>query len=75
MPKTPTAPPLEFMGCPVKIVRAFQPGDVVFIECPKPLPVQAMQHISAEFKRMLPDMKVVVLQAGLKVVGQPEDGA
>lgn len=63
---------LEFYGCGVKIVRAFNPGDIVFLETPQVLRVEVMAHISAEFKRMIPDVKVVVLQHGLKVAGREE---
>lgn len=62
--------PLEFYGCHVKIVRAFQPGDIVFLETEQKLPAEAMNHIHAEFKRLVPDVRVIVLQGGLKVAGR-----
>lgn len=73
MSKTNKTPPaLEFPGCTVKIVRAFQPGDTVFIESSRPLSRDAMANIHAEFKRLLPDVKVVVLSEGLRVASREE---
>lgn len=70
--KPPAPPSIEFLG--VKILRGFKPGDLIFLEVDKPLRVEAMQHIHAELKRMLPDVRVVVLQHGLKVAGREETG-
>lgn len=72
MAKDKQTTPLEFYGCGVKIVRAFQPGDIVFLETPQPLRAEAMAHITAEFKRMMPGLKVCVLQHGLKIAGREE---
>lgn len=65
-------PPIDFAGSTVKILRAFQPGDVVFIESDRPMHRDAMAHVSAELKRLLPEIRVVVLQGGLKVGGREE---
>lgn len=79
MKKTNETPPAaevwtgELIGN-VKVVHAFKPGDVVFIEAVKPMRVEAMQHIHAEFKRLLPGLRVVILQDGLRVAGNPDPG-
>lgn len=72
--ETPPAPEVwtGALTFPAKVVHAFKPGDVVFIEAAKPMRVEAMQHIHAEFKRLLPGLRVVILQDGLKVVGNPD---
>lgn len=36
------------------------------------LSVQQMQHLNAEFKRLVPQLKVVILQAGIKVAAREE---
>lgn len=66
-PTTPTEIPLP------KVLRAFRPGDVVFLECPKPLSNDQMQHLHAEFKKRIPEVKVCILQAGIKVAARAEE--
>lgn len=55
-----------------KILRAFRPGDIVFLECDRILTEQAMQHLNAEFKRLVPDVKVVILTRGIRVAAREE---
>lgn len=74
MAKAPAAsPPSEFqpMGA-MKIVRAFAPGDVIFIECDRGMTAQAMEHVNAQFKRLLPDLRIVILQHGMKMASREE---
>lgn len=70
---SPPTPPSNFqpMGA-MKIVRAFTPGDVVFIEVARPMRVEAMEHIHAQFKKLIPDLRVVILQDGLRVASREE---
>lgn len=73
----------EQTDLPPKIVRAFKPGDIVFIETSTPMTDKQMRHVTAQFKKMLPELKVVVLKAGLRLaaqelpptIGYPQDGS
>lgn len=55
-----------------KILRAFKPGDIVFLECQRMLTNDQMAHLNAEFKRLVPEVKVVILQAGITVAAASE---
>lgn len=55
-----------------KILRAFKPGDIVFLECPRPLTADQLTHIHAQFKKLVPDVRIVVLPHGLKVAAREE---
>lgn len=55
-----------------RILRAFRPGDVIFLECDRPLSDQQMAHLNAEIKRLLPESKVVILQKGIRVAAREE---
>lgn len=58
---------------PPTVVRAFQPGDVVFVEMDRLYPDYIMERIAATFREFLKDsgVKVVLLQAGMRIVGKP----
>lgn len=55
-----------------RILRAFRPGDVVFLECDRALTDKQMAHLNAEFKRLVPESKVVILQKGIRVAAREE---
>lgn len=55
---------------PVKVVNAFRPGDVVFLETDRQMSAQEMQHIREQlrkFEEKVPGLTLVVLEGGLKV--------
>jgi len=54
------------------VIRAFKPGDIIFIECERSLSQQQRQDISEALSKVAPDMKIVVLDAGMRVVGREE---
>lgn len=56
----------------VKILRAFKPGDIVFIETKKVLSIQNMQHMHRQLAAMLPEIKIVILQDGMRVAAREE---
>lgn len=56
-----------------RILRAFKPGDIVFLECVRPITADALEHIHAQFKRMVPDVRVIVLPYGTCVVAREEE--
>lgn len=56
----------------VRILRAFRPGDVVFMTCARPLKREEQAHFAAELKRMLPEIRVVILRDGVEIVGSEE---
>lgn len=60
------------MEVQVKILRQIRPGDTVFLETKQPRTEQQMAYITQQFKMMCPDVRVIVLQAGVRVVGSPE---
>lgn len=68
--KQPAKP--EGMPETVKVLRAFKPGDIVFIEVDKPLHRDAMTSIYHQFKKLIPEIKVVVLQHGMKVAARAD---
>lgn len=55
-----------------RILRAFKPGDIVFLECVRELRAEALDNIHAQFKRMVPDVRVIVLPYGTRVVAREE---
>lgn len=71
--KTPTdaAPPPKKKADPdpivVKIMQAVRPGDLVIIECATPRQEAHLKNINDQFKEKLPDIHVVVLNAGVRV--------
>lgn len=62
---------------PIKIVRAFQPGDVVIIECDRTLGEQERLHL----KNLIDSLKqrlsitLIVLDKGMRVVAREEPAA
>lgn len=56
-----------------RILRAFKPGDIVFLECVRELRAESLEAIHAQFKRMVPDVRVIVLPYGTKVVAREEE--
>lgn len=57
----------------VKVLRAFQPGDVLFIEAPGQLSPEARARIREEINENVPDgLRVVVLEGGLRIVAREE---
>lgn len=70
MAKNPTATgPIEIAQ--PKVLRAFRPGDVVFLEMEKPASEQQMQYWHQLFKQLIPDIRVIILQAGVRVAASP----
>jgi hypothetical protein len=55
-----------------QILRAFKPGDVVFLEADHPMTLAAMEDISRQFKNFLPDLRLVVLQEGVRVAAREQ---
>lgn len=58
----------------VKIVRAFQPGDVVFLEVPGCLSADAANQMRAMLDHYLEgkDIRVIILGDGIRVAGREE---
>lgn len=71
MPKKSTAPtdPMP----PAKVLRAYRPGDIVFLECDRMLSAEQMTRLHAEFKKRIPEVKIVILQGGVKVAARAEE--
>lgn len=59
----------------IKLVQAFRPGDVVFLESDRVLSLEHMKHFHQEFKQRIPEIKVVILNQGLRVSGRLERDA
>jgi hypothetical protein len=59
----------DAIGADIKatVLRGIRPGDLVFIECEQPLPVQRMEALRAAIREQLPDVRVFLLGHGLKV--------
>lgn len=55
-----------------KIVRAFKPGDIVFIECPAAISQASETRLRDHFREYCPEIKVIILGDGLKVAGREE---
>lgn len=64
----PPAPPAESIPDP-KILRAFRPGDTVFLECERMMPDVQMERMHAWFTAKVPNLRIIILQAGVKVAG------
>lgn len=64
--KTPTATPLPDSFV-IKILKAVQPGDIVFIECDEARNTQQLQHLTTQLKGKLPDVRIVILNKGARV--------
>jgi hypothetical protein len=58
----------------IRVLRAFQPGDIVFIECNGPVSAEAASRIGAYFKEYVPEIRCVLLCDGLRVVAREESG-
>jgi len=56
----------------VRVLRAFRPGDIVFIECERRMSDEEMAHIRASFSEHTPDIKVIVLGPGMHVAAREE---
>lgn len=66
-------PPAVALPVEAKILRAFKPGDIVFIECAEKMNLAQMLHYQRQLKAMVPDVRIIVLQAGLRVVAMPDE--
>lgn len=62
----------EFNITATKIVRAFKPGDIVFIECPGMISMGMAEAMKNHFDSYCPEIKVIILGDGLKVAGREE---
>lgn len=68
MPKKSNAPePAELEPIIVKIVQSVRPGDVIFIECDQERTTKQLEHLNAQIKQKLPEVKVVILNKGSRV--------
>lgn len=58
----------------VKILRAFRPGDVVFIESDRVLSMEAMENLRKNIDTYLKDtgIKIVVLGGNLRIAAREE---
>lgn len=58
----------------VKILRAFQPGDVVFVECALTMTRQTREAVKAGMDEALKGtgVRVVILEGGLKLAAREE---
>jgi hypothetical protein len=52
------------------ILRAFQPGDIVFVECEQIPSVAEAERIRATISSVAPQLSVVLLSPGMRVVGR-----
>lgn len=51
----------------IKIVQSVRPGDVLVIECDQARTTQQLQHLHDQLKKKLPDMRIVILNAGARL--------
>lgn len=63
-------PPLEARP---RILRAFKPGDIVFLECTRMMTADQMTAMHAQFKKLIPDVRIVILQAGVRVAAREDE--
>lgn len=68
----PAAPPPLETNSPPKILRAFRPNDIVFLECARMLSDDQMTLLHKQFKKMVPEVKVVILNAGVRIASRDE---
>ena len=57
------------------LLRAFRPGDCVFVETTKPLKPGDVEALTQRFENFLPGIKVVLLEPGWRVHGHSEHEA
>lgn len=69
------APPEPLIAAEAKVLRGFKPGDIVFLECSRMLNDAQMEHLHSFFKSKVPELKIVILQAGVKVAAVGSDHA
>lgn len=62
-------------GFPTKIIRAFRPGDIVFVECARDITMQESVQIREQFAAYVPKLKIVLLGAGMRVAGAEQKDA
>ena len=62
----------EFNITATKVLRAFKPGDIVFIECPAMISEASATRLRNHFRDYCPEIKVIILGDGLKVAGREE---
>lgn len=58
----------------VKVIKAFQPGDTVFIELAHPVSADAIDRIRREFDAIVAPMgiNIVVLAHGMRIAAREE---
>lgn len=66
-PKPSAAPPLPIEPIIVKIVQSIHPGDVLVIECDTMHTQPQLDHLHAQLKAKLPEMRIVILNKGARV--------
>ena len=64
-----------------KVIRAFQPGDTVFVELDRPATMQQMENVRRDMREIIKasGINIIVLDYGMRIAGREEllqrDGA
>lgn len=56
------------IGAPDFVLKALtkiKPGDILVLESQHALPENSMAHLHAEFKRLVPEVRIIILQSGV----------